>query len=112
VAIPVELQLSVKVAGTLHRFEASIVARLHLTVRTAVDPLALVIDIAPPEVFDMEVDVRSSGITAKVLGRLGNIDGKIRKEVVGFISERLHSTDARAATMIEIAPHIDAVWTL
>ena len=110
VSIPVELKLSVKVAGTVHRFEATIVARLHLMVRTAVDPLSIVIDTAPPEVFDMEVEVRSSGITAKVLGRLGNIDAKIRKEVVRFISERLHAPDARAATMIEIGPHIDAVW--
>ncbi len=110
VSIPVDLHLSVKVAGTVHRFEAGIVVRLQLTVRTALEPLSLVIDIAPPEVFDMEVDVRSSGITAKVLGRLGNIDGKIRKEVVGFIGERLRSPDAQATTMINIADHIEAVW--
>ncbi len=110
VSIPVELHLSVKVAGTVHRFESSIVVRLHLAARTAVDPLALVIDITPPEVFDMEVTVRSSGMAAKVLGRLGNVDGKIRKEVVGFITDRLNAPDARAATVIEIAQHIEAVW--
>ena len=110
VSIPVELGLTVKVAGTLHRFEASVVARLRLTVRTAVDPIALVIEITPPEVFDMEVDVRSSGMVSKVLGRLGNVDGKIRKEVARFVSERVESPDAKAATVIEIGPHIDAVW--
>jgi len=110
VSIPVELHLSVKVAGTLHRFEASVIARLQLTARTALEPLALFIDIAPPALFDMEVDVRSSGITSKVLGRLGNIDGKIRKEVVGFITDRLNSPDTKAATLIEIAGHIEAVW--
>jgi hypothetical protein len=110
VSIPVELHLSVKVAGTLHRFEASVVARLHLAARTAVEPLALVIDITPPQVFDMEVIVRSSGMAAKVLGRLGNVDGKIRKEVVGFITERLNAPDAKAATVIDIASHIEAVW--
>lgn len=110
VSIPVELHLTVKVAGTLHRFEAGIVARLHLSVRTALEPLALVIEIAPPEGFDLEVDVRSSAMTSKVLGRLGNIDGKIRKEVVGFITERLNGPDAKAATTINIADHIEAVW--
>lgn len=110
VSIPVELHLSVKVAGTVHRFESSIVVRLHLAARTAVNPLALVIDITPPEVFDMEVTLRSSGMAAKVLGRLGNVDGKIRKEVVGFITDRLHAPDAQAATVIEIAQHIEAVW--
>ncbi|MDP1794763.1 MAG: hypothetical protein Q8K63_11585 [Acidimicrobiales bacterium] len=110
VSIPVELRLSVKVAGTLHKFEASIVVRLHLAARTAVDPLALVIDITPPQVFDMEVTVRSTGMAARVLGRLGNVDGKIRKEVVGFITERLNAPDAKAATVIDIATHIEAVW--
>lgn len=110
VSIPVELRLSVRVAGTVHRFEASVVARLHLAARTAVQPLALVVDITPPELFDMEVAVRSSGVAAKVLGRLGNVDGKIRKEVVGFITERLNAPDARAATVIDIATHIEAVW--
>ena len=81
-----------------------------LAARTAVNPLALVIDIPPPQVFDMEVTVRSTGMAAKVLGRLGNVDGKIRKEVVGFITSRLNAPDAKAATVIEIAPHIEAVW--
>ena len=111
VTIPVELNLTVKVAGTLHRFESSVLVRLHLAVRTAVDPLALVIDIAPPETFDMEVQVRSSGMAAKVLGRLGNVDGKIRKEVVRFINERLATPEAQAIRVIDIDPLIEAVWS-
>jgi hypothetical protein len=58
----------------------------------------------------MEVDVRASGIVARVLGRLGNVDKKIREEVTRFVAERLHGDDARAATVIEIAPEIDKVW--
>ena len=111
VTIPVELALTVKVAGTLHRFESSVLVRLHLTVRTAVDPIALVIDIAPPEPFDMEVQVRSSGVAAKVLGRLGNVDGKIRKEVVNVINERLAAPEAKGVTTIDIDPLIEAVWS-
>ena len=109
VSIPVELKLSVKVAGSVHRFEASIVARIRLAARTA-RPLGVLIDIAPPEVFDMEVDVRSSGIVAKVLGRLGNVDKKIREEIVRFITDRLATEVARRATVIDITPHIDKVW--
>jgi len=110
VAIPVELHLTVKVAGSLHRFESSVVARLGLAVRTAANPLALQIDVEPPQVFDMEVEVRSTGIAAKVLGRLGNVDGKIRKEVVRFISEMIESDTAREATVIEIGSRVDEVW--
>lgn len=110
VSIPAELRLSVKVAGTLHRFEASVLVRLQLTVRTAVQPLALIVDIAAPEVFDMEVDVRASGVVARVLGRLGNVDGKIRKEVVKVIQQRLDAPEAQAATVIDISDYIEAVW--
>ena len=110
VAIPVELHLSVKVAGTLHRFEASVVVQLRLAIRTAAQPLSLVIDIPAPEAADMDVEVRASGITARVLGRLGNIDAKIRKEVAGFIRTRLVSPDARAAMVINIGDTVDAVW--
>lgn len=109
VSVPVELRLTVKVAGTVHRFESSVVARLGLAARTAT-PLAIVIDIAAPEPFDMEVDVRASGVVARMLGRLGNVDKKIREEVVRFVTERLHSDAARAATVIDITPHISKVW--
>ena len=110
VTIPVELHLSVKVAGTLHRFESSVLVHLRLAVRAARHPLSLVIDIAPPEASDLEVDVRASGMAGRVLGRLGNVDAKIRKEVVGFISERLDAPDAKAATVIDIASHVEEFW--
>ncbi len=110
VAIPVELNLSVKLAGTLHRFESSVRVHLHLAVRAAARPLSLVIDIAPPEPFDMEVDVRASGMVGRVLGRLGNVDAKIRNEVVRFITARLDAADAKAATVIDIGATVEAMW--
>jgi hypothetical protein len=110
VTIPVELRLSVKVAGTLHRFESSVRAHLRLAVRTAARPLSLVIEITAPEAFDMEVDVRASGMVGRVLGRLGDVDGKIRREVVGFIAERLDSADARAAMVINIGDTVESIW--
>jgi hypothetical protein len=110
VTIPVELRLSVKVAGTLHRFESTVQVRLRLAVRTAAQPLSIVIDIAPPDPADMDVEVRASGMTARVLGRLGNIDAKIRKEVVGFIGNRLDAPDARAATIINVGDTVESIW--
>ena len=110
VTIPVELHLSVKVAGTLHRFESSVQVPLRLAVRTAAQPLALVIDITEPAAADVEVDVRASGMAARVIGRLGNVDAKIRKEVVGFIRTRLDAPDARAATVINIGDIVESLW--
>jgi hypothetical protein len=110
VTIPVELHLSVKVAGTLHRFESSVQVHLRLAVRTAAKPLRLLIDITAPEAFDLEVDVRAAGMAGRVLGRLGNVEAKIRKEVVRFITERIESDDARAARVINIGDAVEALW--
>jgi hypothetical protein len=110
VTIPVELNLSVKVAGTLHRFESTVRVHLRLAVHAARDPLSLLIDITAPEPFDLEVDVRASGIVARVLGRLGNVDAKIRKEVVGFIAAQLDAPAAKAATVIDIGSTVEQMW--
>ncbi len=110
VTIPVELGLSVKVAGTLHRFESSVVVHLRLAVRTAARPLSLIIDIPPPGPDDLDVDLRAAGVAARVLGRLGNVEAKIRKEVVGFIRAKLDSPDAKSATVIDISRQVEAIW--
>ncbi|MEY2472768.1 MAG: hypothetical protein QOK28_2097 [Actinomycetota bacterium] len=110
VTIPVDLHLSVKVAGTLHRFESTVTVHLRLAVRTAARPLGLIIDIATLEPADLDVDVRASGMVARVLGRLGNVEAKIRKEVVDFIRERLASDDAHAARVINIADAVEQLW--
>jgi hypothetical protein len=110
VTIPVELHLSVKVAGTLHRFESSVRVHLRLAVRTAARPLSLVIDIATPEPADLEVDVQASGMAARVLGRLGNVEAKIRKEVLAFIRERVESDEARTARIINVGDFVETMW--
>ncbi|HVV36374.1 MAG TPA: hypothetical protein VHC63_07195 [Acidimicrobiales bacterium] len=110
VTIPVELRLSVKVAGTLHRFESSVHVHLRLAVRTAARPLSLVIDITVPDATDLDVAVRASGVVGRVLGRLGDVDGKIRREVVAFIGERVESPAARAARIINIGDAVESLW--
>jgi hypothetical protein len=83
---------------------------LRLAVRTAAEPLSLVIDITAPEPADLDVDVRAAGMAGRVLGRLGNVEAKIRKEVVAFVTEKLESPDARAATVINIGDIVESVW--
>ncbi len=110
VTIPVELHLSVKVAGTLHRFESSVEVPLRLAVRTAARPLSLLIDIEAPAPADLEVEVRASGMAGRVLGRLGNVDAKIRKEVVNVINARIDSPQANAARVIDIGTVAESMW--
>jgi hypothetical protein len=49
-------------------------------------------------------------MVGRVLGRLGDVDGKIRREVVAFISERVESDEARAARVINIGDAVESVW--
>ncbi|HVE94911.1 MAG TPA: hypothetical protein VNB24_08335 [Acidimicrobiales bacterium] len=109
VAVPARIVLDVTVAGGVTRYEANLVAHLFLTVQTAA-PLALVIDIDPPRKRDIELEVRSSGWRAKVIGRLGDVDRKIREQVVVVISQRLETPAARSARVIDLSSKIDAVW--
>lgn len=109
VAIPAQLVLDVTIAGGTSRFEADLVAHLFLTVRTAV-PLALVIEIAAPRKRDIELRVRSSGWRARIIGRLGDVEMKIREQVVEVINERVDTDEVRAATVIELESRIDDVW--
>ena len=110
VVIPADLHLSVKVAGTLHRFEATVRVPLQMSVRTAAQPLALVIDIAPLDASDLDVDVRASGMVGRVLGRLGNVDAKIRREVVAIVRARVESPAGREATIINIGDTVESMW--
>ena len=109
VSIPAQLELDVTFAGSTSRFEAELVAHLFMTVQTVV-PLALHIDIAAPRKRDIELVVRSSGWRAKIIGRLGDVEMKIREQVVEVMNERINTDAARAACLIEFESRIDQLW--
>jgi hypothetical protein len=104
--LPIDLNLEVRLAAVPHRYSGAVRVPLSLSVRT-VEPLSLVIEVEPVVAGDVTVDLRSEGMSAGMLQRVGNIDGEVRKHVVRVVNERLDSEAARASRRIDVAALID-----
>jgi hypothetical protein len=107
--LPVDLSLDVKVAGVNHHYDARLSVPLQLTVHTA-EPITLVIDVARVSSRDVEVQLKATGVRAKVLSRLGSVEDEIRRHVARFVRERVDSPAGERARRIEILPMIDRAW--
>jgi hypothetical protein len=107
--LPVELSLDVKVAGVNHHYDARLSVPLELTVMTA-EPISLVIEVARVSARDVEVHLKATGMRAKVLSRLGNVEDEIKRQVARFVREQVDSPAGERARRIEILPMIDQAW--
>jgi hypothetical protein len=104
--LPIGLDLEVRLATVPHRYTGAIRVPLSLSVRT-VEPLSLLIEVEPVVPGHVTVDLRSEGMSAGVLQRVGNIDGEVRKQVARVVNERLDSEHARASREIDVAALIE-----
>jgi hypothetical protein len=107
--LPVDLSLDVKVAGVNHHYDARVTVPLELTVLTA-EPIDLVIDVARVSSRDVDVRLTATGMRAKVLSRLGNVEDEIRRQVARVVRERVDSPEGERARRIAILPMIDRAW--
>ena len=108
--LPVELDLRVDVAGASHRYRCDLEVALRLVLRTAV-PLALVVDVEPVRTADVTVAVEASGVRARVLQRVGNLEDEVRRHVAAFVADRVSSDAAHDARVIELLPLINRAWS-
>jgi hypothetical protein len=97
------------VAGAKHRFAGDIGIPLGITVHAA-PPLTLVIDIDPVRADDIALDLRASGLRSKVIQRIGDVDGELRRQVARVVNERVASEDAARLRTIDILSLIDSSW--
>lgn len=107
--VPVDLELDVRVAAARHRYRGRIEVPLDLTVKTAT-PLRIIIDVDAIDARDVRVELSASGVRAKVLQRLGNVDDEVRQQVAAVVNERLGSESAMEARRIDVAALIDSAW--
>ena len=107
--LPVDLSLDVKVAGVNHHYDARLSVPLELTVLTA-EPISLVIDVARVSSRDVDVQLKATGMRAKVLSRLGNVEDEIKRQVARFVREKVDSPEGERARRIDILPMIDRAW--
>jgi hypothetical protein len=107
--LTIDLELAIKASGT-HRFTGTVTVPLVLTARTAVDPLALIIDVDRVRGRDIGTKLHTDGLKSKIVQRVGNVDGEVRKHVSRIVNERIESEAAVKARVIEVLAAVDDLW--
>lgn len=108
VRLPVDVALEVKV-GRVHRFDATGSIDMCLTVR-AVEPLKIVIDVAPVRPEQVAFRIHAQGVQARLLGRAGDVDGELRRHTAAYVNERMGHPDTARYTTIDLLPLMEQVW--
>jgi hypothetical protein len=108
VRLPVDLKLDVNVAGTHHHYVAEADVKVGITVRLE-EPLSICIEPTPPTRRDVSVNVHAKGIQAKVLGRIGDIDNELRREIAAYVKERIDSDGAEFSN-VDLRPLMLEAW--
>jgi hypothetical protein len=107
--LSIDLELDISASGR-HHFTGTVTVPLTLTARTAVDPLALVIEVDRVSSRDVTTRLRTDGLKSKVIQRVGNVDGEVRKQVAKIVNERVGSDAATKARVIEVLGAVDDLW--
>jgi hypothetical protein len=108
VSLPVDLKLDVNVAGTHHHYSAAATVKIGIAVRLE-EPLSICIEPTAPTRNDVTVKVHAKGLQAKVLGRIGDIDNELRREIATYVKHRIES-DGSQFSNVDLRPLMLAAW--
>jgi hypothetical protein len=108
VTLPIDLDLEVHVAGGRHHYNAEAEVRIGIAVRLE-PPLAICIEPTPPTRQEVTVKVHAKGLQAKVLGKVGDIDNELRREISVYVTERIAADTADFAN-VDLRPLMLKAW--
>jgi hypothetical protein len=63
----------------------------------------------PPTRREVSVKVQAKGLQAKVLGRIGDIDNEIRREIAAYVTERIQADGSQFANL-DLRPLMLQAW--
>ena len=107
VALPVDLDLDVTVAGTKHHYDIDAVVRVAFAVVLA-PPLKICIVPESPTYRDVTVDVHPQGMQARMIGRVGDIERELRKHIARYLRERITS-EVSDFSVVDLVPLMEGV---
>jgi hypothetical protein len=108
VTLPVDLKLDVNIAGTHHHYSAAATVKIGIVVRLE-EPLSICIEPTAPSRQDVTVKVNAKGLQAKVLGRIGDIDNEMRREIATYVKNRIES-DGSQFSNVDLRPLMLEAW--
>lgn len=109
VLLPVDLTVEVDLQLELHRFRASLLVPVTVSV-IALGGVRIFIDATAPTSREVEVEVRAQGLRATVLQRVADIEGELRRFVARHVSRQLEEPHVREARLIDVSRAIDRAW--
>lgn len=107
--VRLDCTLAVKAPVINKRYRGTLTIPLVLDVRTA-SPVRLVIDVEPPSVPDIGVDLESKDRSGRLIQVLGNIDGEVRTRAAAEVARRVEAPEARRHREIDVLAMVDDVW--
>ncbi|MES1940561.1 hypothetical protein T5B8_09966 [Salinisphaera sp. T5B8] len=104
--IPIDLDLTVRLAGHDHRFETELRAHLKLTAR-AQAPLHIFIDIPAPGEKDIDVELNARGLRASVLDVVADVEGELKRYVVRYVAKQIDKPEIRRMREIDVRRRLE-----
>ena len=109
IAVPVALQVSVRIAGRELAYFIYIVvrARIRLVLEA---PCTVLVDVDSVESSDVTVNIDPRGVSSRLLGWLGNVGSLVEDHVVDYLNDLFESPAMHAVRRIDVAEMIDRAW--
>jgi hypothetical protein len=104
--LPIDMNLEVRLAGVPNRYRGVIDVPLSLIVRTQ-RPLSLLIEVEPVDSRNISVDLRSDGMSAQMLQKVGNMDEEVQRQVARVVNERIGSEAAKSSREFDVGAMIE-----
>ena len=111
VTLPIDVDFDLDLGVDLHRFRAVVQVPLRLTA-TALEPLTMALDIAPPSEEELVVDISVDKRRTAVLRRLAGIDDELRGFLCRYVARELQKDHVVRASRIHLDEVIDVAWPL
>lgn len=98
--IPAQLTMEIQIGLETYRFDADTAIDLSVVAR-AIEPLAIYIDVTPPEPADIRVDLKADGLGATVIDKLANVEREVRRNVSRFVRKEIEKTHHKRVIAID-----------
>lgn len=106
VRLPVDLDFTLDLGVSTHRFTAQLDVPLVLTA-LAVPPLTVFIDVRAPSPKEIGVDLHADGLRSAVVKEVADIKGELRRFVAKYISREVDKPHILKARTVDVLTLLD-----
>ncbi len=110
VRLPVDVDFTLDLKVSTHRFSARLDVPLVLTA-TAAEPLTIFVEVETPSSKDIEIDLRAHDLRTSVVKELADVRGELRRFVAKYVAREVEKPHIRAARTIDVLSLVDGALT-